>query len=56
MSAFGGGYGDGNKLGLFKEPVSMTLYNNKVFVADKETCSITVFEPTEYKICLKTKN
>lgn len=48
MSAFGGGYGSGDKLGVFKTPKSITLNNNDVLVADSDKYSITIFEPTEY--------
>ncbi len=48
MSAFGGGIGHGNRLGVFTKPVGITLNNNDVVVADAESYSFTVFEPTEY--------
>ena len=48
MSAFGGGYGAGNRLGTFEHAVSLALQGNKILVLDREKYSITVFEPTEY--------
>ncbi len=53
MSAFGGGYSEGEQLGIFKTPVSLTLNGNSLLVADQENCSITVFEPTEYGSLLR---
>ena len=48
MSAFGGGYGAGDRLGTFEDAVALTLHGNKVLVLDRAKCSITVFEPTKY--------
>lgn len=48
LSAFGGGYGSGEQLGTFVVPVSLALSNDSVLVADSASCSITVFESTEY--------
>lgn len=54
MASFGGGFGKGEKLGEFKTPVSMSMYNNILFVADSENCSVTIFEPTYYGQTLRT--
>lgn len=48
MSAFGGGIGKGNELGLFNKPVSIALNGDDLLVADANGFSLTVFEPTEY--------
>lgn len=48
MSAFGGGINKGDQLGLFDTPVAITLNDEDVIVADTDTCSFTVFTPTEY--------
>lgn len=48
LSAFGGGYGEGEQLGTFVTPVSLTLSNDSVLVADSSSCSITVFDATQY--------
>lgn len=48
MSAFGGGYGEGEQLGVFRKAISVTVQGDKILVADKDGYSITVFEPTEY--------
>lgn len=54
MASFGGGFGKGEKLGEFKAPVSMDIYNDVLFVADSENYSVTVFEPTYYGQTLRT--
>ena len=48
MSAFGGGIGSGNQLGLFDAPIAITLNGDDVIIADKDSCSFTVFASTEY--------
>ncbi|MBQ9920033.1 MAG: YIP1 family protein [Clostridia bacterium] len=49
MSAFGGGIGIGDQLGLFSKPIAITLNgNNDILVADNGDYSITVFKSTEY--------
>lgn len=48
MSAFGGGIGQGDQLGIFNKPISITLNGNDLLVADINSNSFTVFEPTEY--------
>lgn len=48
MSAFGGGIGSGDQLGLFKKPCAITLNGDDVIVADLQSFSFTVFQPTEY--------
>ncbi len=48
MSAFGGGIGKGNELGLFDKPVAIALNGNELLVADVNSFSFTVFESTEY--------
>lgn len=53
MSAFGGGIGTGDSLGIFIKPVSITLNGNDLLVADINSNSFTVFEPTEYGNCIR---
>ena len=53
MSAFGGGFGNGEEKGLFKDAVSIDLFGDKVFVADAENCSVTIFDPTFYGNALR---
>ena len=53
MSAFGGGFGEGDRLGLFKKPSALTFNGNSVLVADEAKLSFTVFEPTEYGTLLR---
>lgn len=48
ISAYGGGVGQGNQLGLFKNASAITINGDNVLVLDAEKMSITVFEPTEY--------
>jgi len=48
LSAFGGGYSGGNRVGVFKTPVALTLNNDSIIVADNEKRSITIFKSTEY--------
>ncbi len=48
LSAFGGGYGEGEQIGNFVTPVSVTLSGESVLVADSSKCSVTVFDATEY--------
>lgn len=48
MTAFGGGLGHGEQLGVFKTPIAMTLSGDSVLVVDKDDMSITVFEKTDY--------
>ena len=48
MSAFGGGLGEGDRLGTFIKPVALTLCKDKLLVADSGKYSITIYEPTEY--------
>lgn len=53
ITAFGGGIGKGEQLGLFQKPTSIALNGDDVLVADSETASVTVFKPTEYGTLLK---
>ncbi len=48
MSAFGGGIAAGDQLGIFNNPVSITLNGTDLLVADIDSNSFTVFESTEY--------
>ena len=48
LGTFGGGTGDGEQQGLFKNAVSLSVNGDKVFVADSEKNSITVFSVNEY--------
>lgn len=53
ITAFGGGIGKGEQLGLFQKPTSIALNGDDVLVADSATASVTVFKPTEYGTLLK---
>lgn len=53
MSAFGGGLGGGSQKGTFKTPVSLALSGMKLFVADYDNQSVTVFGPTEYGLLFR---
>lgn len=48
MSAFGGGIGVGDQLGMFEKPVALALNGTDLLVADLNSESFTVFESTEY--------
>ena len=48
VTAFGGGVGNGKRLGTFVEPVSLAVNGNDLLVADMSTCSLTLFELTEF--------
>ena len=48
MSAFGGGYGTGNQVGVFKNAKAIALDGDNLLVADKDDCDITVYELTDY--------
>lgn len=48
ISAFGGGIGIGDQLGIFENPVAIDLAGDNVLVADSKLGSVTVFKPTEY--------
>ncbi len=54
MSAFGGGIGDGEQLGVFKSPVALAVNDTAVLVADVDGNAVTVFEPTEYGSILRS--
>ena len=53
LSAFGGGFSAGNRIGLFTEPVALTVNGDRVIVADSKKNSITVFSSTEYGTLLR---
>ncbi len=48
LGAFGGGLGQGNRMGSFSVPVSLAVYGEALLVADSHNASITVFNMTEY--------
>ena len=48
LSAFGGGIGKGEQLGVFKNAVSLALNGNDLLVADADGYSFTIYEKTEY--------
>jgi len=48
LNAFGGGLGTGRQLGVFNAPISLTLHESSVLVADSSNNSITVFNITDY--------
>ncbi|MBR4761274.1 MAG: hypothetical protein IK086_01385, partial [Clostridia bacterium] len=43
LSAFGGGFTRGNRVGIFKKPVALTVNGDSVVVADKDKKTVTVF-------------
>ena len=53
MSAFGGGIEEGDQLGVFDNPVAIALNGEDILVADFDSASFTVFEPTEYGKLIK---
>lgn len=48
ITVFGGGVGTDSVLGTFATPVAMAVHGEHVLVADSKTCSITVFELTDF--------
>ena len=48
LGTFGGGTGKGQELGTFKNPVSLSLIDDRVFVADSESQKITVFAVNDF--------
>ncbi len=54
IGTFGGGLGEGNRLGLFTAPQALAVFENSVLVADYSNKSITVFTLTEYGRLLQT--
>ena len=54
MTAFGGGAGNGNHLGLFKTACAIAENNGDILVCDSTNGYVTVFSPTEYgKSCMQ---
>lgn len=54
ITAFGGGLGVGNRLGLFQVPEAIAVHGDAVLVADSETKSVTVFKVTDFGNLLQT--
>lgn len=48
VTAFGGGVGNGKQLGTFVEPVALAVNGTDLLVADMTTCSLTLFELTDF--------
>ena len=48
LSAFGGGYGQGNQLGVFRKATALALNGRDVLVADQDSYTVTVFRMTDY--------
>lgn len=48
VGVFGCGTGEGTQAGSFKLPCAISVYNDKLFVADSNQNAITVFTLTEY--------
>lgn len=44
--------GMGTTLGMFKKPVAVECYNEKIYVLDESRNEIVVFEPTQYGHCI----
>lgn len=53
ITAFGGGVGEGEQVGLFKNATSLALNGDHILVSDADSASVTVFKPTEYGNLLK---
>lgn len=53
LGVFGGGLGNGNQLGCFVTPVSISVYGDEIAVIDMINKNITVFTCTEYGKLLK---
>ncbi len=53
LDGFGGGLKLGNRLGTFMSPVALSVYGNRIAVADKDTKRITYYSLTEYGAVLK---
>ena len=48
LTAFGGGRDNGKQDGVFSSPVALAVYDNRVYVADSQDNSVTVFSTTEF--------
>lgn len=48
ITAFGGGIGDGQQLGLFQNAISIAINGTDILVVDSDSASLTVFRITEY--------
>ena len=48
LTAFGGGRENGTQKGVFSSAISMAVSENKVYVADSQANSVTVFSLTEF--------
>ena len=48
LTAFAGGRGNGKQNGVFPSPVALSLYGNRVYVADSLENSVTVFSMTDF--------
>lgn len=48
ITVFGGGVGSNSILGTFANPTAMVVQENNVLIADAKSCSITVFQLTDF--------
>ena len=48
ITAFGGGIGNGEQVGTFSNACALTIFDDKIFVADAMTGAVTVFKRTDY--------
>jgi sugar lactone lactonase YvrE len=48
LTAFGGGFGQGEQAGFFTAPAALALDGNRLLVADSVRNTVTVFERTDY--------
>lgn len=48
ITAFGGGIGNGKQLGTFSNACALTIFDDRIYVADAMTGAITVFKRTDY--------
>jgi len=53
VTAFGGGIGNGEQQGLFKNTTSIAINGEDILVTDSDSASLTVFKPNEFGTLIK---
>lgn len=48
LTAFGGGRGNGEQKGVFSSPIALSVYEDRVYVADSLDNSVTVFSLSDF--------